>query len=212
MPSYGAGGGGGIGEGEMVKALEQITGDLTVEIVKAFGRIDHAVGKRPYGMHPLPEREQVRRYLTIRENPEAWAQLVAQEGPKKVIEENRRLEALSKKYPEEAIMLDRQAVVDQMDRENPAPPPQQPAPVPAGPAAATGQPGMPSPGGMGVPPVPPGVPGVAALPPGPPTGMPMPMPPPGMPGMVGPPGMAGPTPPPGMVPPPGTMPPGMGGM
>lgn len=63
------------------------------------------IGERPYGTKKISERQQVRRYLTVRDDPQAWTQLIQDHGLKATVEYALRLERLLEKYPDERDYL-----------------------------------------------------------------------------------------------------------
>lgn len=64
--------------------------------------IGRNIGERPFGTQKLTERQQVRRYSLVRDDPQMWTQLLQQHALKDVVEYALRMETLCQKYPEDA--------------------------------------------------------------------------------------------------------------
>lgn len=88
----------------VVERHEQAVKTVTERMVEQVHALRQAVGERPFGTEKLPEREQVRRYLLLRDDPDAWTGILTdleQGGPKRALEYAQRMEGLLTKYPDE---------------------------------------------------------------------------------------------------------------
>lgn len=69
-----------------------------------IGRIqEYFRNETPPGKRPLPDHEQLQQFLQVRDNPEAWAQLVSAKGVKNAIKYNEYGERLVHKFQMKAL-------------------------------------------------------------------------------------------------------------
>ena len=131
---------------ELIPSFERVVEQGSRLIVDAAKKLDEAIGERPFGAEKLPEIEQVRRYLLIRPEPAAWAELIAQHGHKATVRHAQRMEGLVAKYPEAAAESDAAALLLAEQHAAARAPSAPVAPVAPVPGAASGQNGGTGPG------------------------------------------------------------------
>lgn len=85
----------------VIERLEGVADTVAAEIVARAKRMDEVIGERPFGTEKLPEREQLRRFTLIRDDPQAWSALAGEHGWNAAIEYGRRLERMRHRYGEE---------------------------------------------------------------------------------------------------------------
>jgi hypothetical protein len=85
-----------------VARAERAVKSAADNIANTSDNLTKNIGERPFGTQKLNERQQVRRYSLVRDDPQMWTQLIQQHSMKDVIEYAQRMERLAKKYPEDA--------------------------------------------------------------------------------------------------------------
>lgn len=88
-----------------VDKLERATDVAANTIVKHNQALQREIGERQFGKQKISERQQVRRYLLVRNDEQGWQQIIQQHGLKAAIEYAQTMERLLKKYPEEEQYL-----------------------------------------------------------------------------------------------------------
>lgn len=87
----------------LIDTLENVTDIAVQDLIDRADLLDRMLGDRPFGQQKLPERSQVRRYSVIRDNGQAWSDLINEHGPGNIVDYALKLEQLSSKYPDELI-------------------------------------------------------------------------------------------------------------
>lgn len=85
---------------DFVSRSERVVKAAADRAIQHHAAIQEVIGERPYGTKKVPERQQVMRYMTVRDNPQAWSKLLSEHGPKATIEYALRMERLCEKYPD----------------------------------------------------------------------------------------------------------------
>lgn len=88
-----------------VDKLERATNVAANTIVKHQQALSKEIGERQFGKQKISERQQVRRYMLIRDDENAWANIIQSHGLKAAIDYAQTMERLLKKYPEEESYL-----------------------------------------------------------------------------------------------------------
>ena len=87
----------------LVDTAEEIVDITAQEIARQADVLEQALGERPFGHKKLSERERVRRYNLLRDDPTRWHTLLTAHPEEDVVNYALSLEKMRQRYPDEDL-------------------------------------------------------------------------------------------------------------